>query len=263
MSIHSNSKRAYAQTKAIRLSRAEKIVKLLAKVGEPLTDKQIAVRMGFPHGNYVQPRITELVRSGQLFEHPSVQCDVSGIHVRRTSVLPYTQVDADRDFAEVVMADAPCVDCGSCACTKDTPRINKIGDRFVALKDGSIAGALVKAGEVFIIAGWTTAFSGNWEVDCITSGHVRILWNDEELADASLALVVERKAEKGDRIAIIKTGYTDNSANVVAGQVFKVDGAGEPGVSYTGKPFTYVNTPEWVFRAYQQGEWFLNIGPAK
>ncbi len=77
--IHENSREAYA---TIELSeRSRKILEVYKGSTVPLTDRQIAARMGHAR-DWVQPRVSDMIRDGLLEECGKTECSVSGKMVR-------------------------------------------------------------------------------------------------------------------------------------------------------------------------------------
>lgn len=90
--MHSNSLAAYRDTAEMRprLARSFAIVEVLRQRG-PMTDRQVASALNYPHKSAVQPRISELVEIGQLVERGSVKDEITGKPVRVCAVRPPEQ----------------------------------------------------------------------------------------------------------------------------------------------------------------------------
>ena len=81
--MHNNSLFAFAQEKTSLGKRALLIIDTLRSASEPMTDREIKIRMGLPDMNCVRPRINDLLRNGLIEEFDSVACEWTGKKVRR------------------------------------------------------------------------------------------------------------------------------------------------------------------------------------
>jgi predicted transcriptional regulator len=90
--MHANSLAAYRDggEAKIRLARAVEVAEAFRRHG-PMTDRQCARVLGYPHKSAVQPRISELVKAGVLRDTDSCLDDVSGKTVRVCAPRPYEQ----------------------------------------------------------------------------------------------------------------------------------------------------------------------------
>lgn len=67
--FHENSLVTYAETTEERQARKVAVLDVYRKNPEqPLTDRQVAYSLGFRDMNAVRPRITELIKAGDLIE---------------------------------------------------------------------------------------------------------------------------------------------------------------------------------------------------
>lgn len=100
--VHENSIAAYRGLDITRRERA--ILDWVARHG-PHTDREIAAGMGFPHRSYVQPRISELIDAGLLFESGRVLCEETRRTVRQVDVVPPRKTD----LIEQCQRSEPCL----------------------------------------------------------------------------------------------------------------------------------------------------------
>jgi len=76
--------------------RAEAVLKVLQAAKYPLTDRDIADKLGFSDLNAVRPRITELIALGLVAEMHPVRCHTTGKTVRTTRALSYVEIELAR-----------------------------------------------------------------------------------------------------------------------------------------------------------------------
>ena len=81
MTPHANTLLAYRETRGERMTLESRIMDLMQD-GKARTDRQIAHEIG--HCEQFRPRITELIKAGQLFEVGSEICDITHKRVRLT-----------------------------------------------------------------------------------------------------------------------------------------------------------------------------------
>jgi len=62
--------------------RARACLAVIRAAVAPVTDRDVAVALGFSDMNSVRPRITELIEAGVVSEHSTVRCPVTGKMVR-------------------------------------------------------------------------------------------------------------------------------------------------------------------------------------
>jgi len=86
--MHTNSIAAHHAEKDNLSHRAMNIVSVFKSMAEPLTDREVALLMGFSDMNSVRPRITELCKAGVVYEVDSVTCTVTKKTVRRCQITP-------------------------------------------------------------------------------------------------------------------------------------------------------------------------------
>lgn len=67
-------------------ARREEVYAVLEAAGRPLTDREVLAETSYPELNCVQPRITELIKSGMLFEFGRTKCGVTGKTVRVSAI---------------------------------------------------------------------------------------------------------------------------------------------------------------------------------
>lgn len=82
--MHGNSLQAYHGSDFTPRERA--ILDVLRASPEPMTDRAIALRLGFSDLNAVRPRISEMLEGEILAEGGTVECAVSGKHVRTVKI---------------------------------------------------------------------------------------------------------------------------------------------------------------------------------
>ena len=63
-------------------SRYEQILNCVRQASEPLTDRQIKDKLGYPDLNNIRPRVSELIDYGYLRKHSKRICPVTQIFVR-------------------------------------------------------------------------------------------------------------------------------------------------------------------------------------
>lgn len=78
--VHPNSVAAYDPAEMSK--RATQVLAAFKLARAPMTDRECAKVMGFPHKSAVQPRISELVASGYLSEISSARDEITGKTVR-------------------------------------------------------------------------------------------------------------------------------------------------------------------------------------
>tara|TARA_B100000519_G_C13891857_1_gene273258 strand:- start:72 stop:338 length:267 start_codon:yes stop_codon:yes gene_type:complete len=83
--IHNNSIRTYYEDKTKIGKRAKAIYEFFCKTDGMFTDREVQKMMGFPERNMVQPRITELIQKGMLFEVGATKCSITNKKVRLVS----------------------------------------------------------------------------------------------------------------------------------------------------------------------------------
>lgn len=83
--IHPNSKKVYEEEKPKLSKRAQIIYDALCKTKEPITDRQVQVVLGFAERGMVQPRITDLINAGLVWECGKTKCKVTNKQVRLVS----------------------------------------------------------------------------------------------------------------------------------------------------------------------------------
>lgn len=83
---HRNSLSAYQSQRQRFGARQQAILAVFAANG-PLTDREVAEKMGGKHRSYVQPRISELLADGFLIETGHTKDAVTDITVRLCTVL--------------------------------------------------------------------------------------------------------------------------------------------------------------------------------
>lgn len=86
--IHNNSYNAYTEEQPKLNKRAVSILEYMRDVRASLTDRQIQTGMGYAERNMVQPRISELIKMGCLFEVGKVKCSLTNKSVRLVSAKP-------------------------------------------------------------------------------------------------------------------------------------------------------------------------------
>lgn len=79
---HDNSAEAMREDARLMDRRREEVFGLYEGAGRPLTDREALALTSYPEVNCVQPRITELVQAGRLFEFGKKRCAVTGKRVR-------------------------------------------------------------------------------------------------------------------------------------------------------------------------------------
>jgi predicted HTH transcriptional regulator len=79
--MHANSLAAYHSTPLERSERRAAVLSVIREHG-PITDRQVMQKLGFHEPNAVRPRITELIKSGEVFEAGGVKDSVTGKTVR-------------------------------------------------------------------------------------------------------------------------------------------------------------------------------------
>lgn len=80
--MHHNSIKAYYEEIEKLSNRAKAIYNWIVEHGQSYTDREIQIRMGFAERNMVQPRITELIERGLLYECGKTKCAMTGKTVR-------------------------------------------------------------------------------------------------------------------------------------------------------------------------------------
>lgn len=85
--MHQNSLAAFDEIEEERSDRANAIYGLLIAGGTAMTDRQVMHALGFHDMNAVRPRITELKESRWVQEVGTVECPVTGRHVRLVKAL--------------------------------------------------------------------------------------------------------------------------------------------------------------------------------
>ena len=86
--IHNNSYNAYTEEQPKLNKRAVSILEYMRRTQTSMTDRQIQAGMGFAERNMVQPRISELIKMGCLFEVGKVKCALTNKSVRLVSAKP-------------------------------------------------------------------------------------------------------------------------------------------------------------------------------
>lgn len=81
--MHQNSLHAFATLEVT--GRKREILDFLRTCTLPLTDRQIAARMGHAR-DWAQPRVSDMIKDGLLEEYGKTECSVSGKHVRLVRV---------------------------------------------------------------------------------------------------------------------------------------------------------------------------------
>ena len=100
--VHPNSLAAFDQgSEELFSKRQRKVMEALRASREPLTDREIMIRLGFPDANSVRPRVTELLGMGELIEVDSVRCPITGKTVRRVKLANH-EIQAEFDIEEVM-----------------------------------------------------------------------------------------------------------------------------------------------------------------
>ena len=84
--IHAHSMISFKEGGKEMSKRARAIVHEFRKHGKPMTDREIAMALGFSDMNSVRPRITELCSAGILGEVDSVKCPTTGKMVRKCAL---------------------------------------------------------------------------------------------------------------------------------------------------------------------------------
>lgn len=88
--IHLNSIASYRRLAEFQLAeRKEMIIGLLVQYG-PLTDREVADKLGFVDMNAVRPRITELLQLGWIVETGSIYDMETERHVRMIKYVGHT-----------------------------------------------------------------------------------------------------------------------------------------------------------------------------
>jgi predicted transcriptional regulator len=101
--IHPNSVAAYWQGRDDLFGkRLQKVIAALRASRDPLTDREVMVRLGFADPNAVRPRISELVDAGIAQETGRVLCPVTRKTVRFVRLAPAREVQADFFLKEVL-----------------------------------------------------------------------------------------------------------------------------------------------------------------
>lgn len=78
--LHENS---VASFRDLDVSKREALILACYRLASvPLTDREVAERLGFSEMNAVRPRITHLLEREMLYESRSVKCTVTGKSVR-------------------------------------------------------------------------------------------------------------------------------------------------------------------------------------
>lgn len=88
---HGNSSAAYVEEAVGIGERVRLVLGTLRRKG-CMTDKQVARALGFPHKSAVQPRISELLKSGLLEECGSAVDPDTGKKVRVVRVVPREEI---------------------------------------------------------------------------------------------------------------------------------------------------------------------------
>ena len=86
--IHNNSIKTYYEEKRKLGKRATEIFVFMLGTDGCLTDRQIQLALGYAERNSVQPRITELIKSGHLYEVGRTKCQMTNKMVRLVSCDP-------------------------------------------------------------------------------------------------------------------------------------------------------------------------------
>jgi hypothetical protein len=81
--MHGNSLAAFATLEVT--GRKREILDFLLTCTVPLTDRQIAARMGHAR-DWCQPRVSDMIKDGILEEAGTTECSVSGKRVRLVKV---------------------------------------------------------------------------------------------------------------------------------------------------------------------------------
>lgn len=92
--MHANSLAAFDDIEEERGERAEVIYRMMVAAGVPMTDRQVAHALGFTDMNAVRPRLTELRDNRWVRETGSIECPVTGRHVRLVRALTETEREA-------------------------------------------------------------------------------------------------------------------------------------------------------------------------
>ena len=86
--LHPNSTDAHAQGKESgHFNERERLILEKLKEAGPMTDREVMTALSFSEPNAVRPRITEMVRRGDLVEVGSKVCPVTHKTVRIVSTL--------------------------------------------------------------------------------------------------------------------------------------------------------------------------------
>ena len=81
--MHQNSLQAYYEESPNLSKRQSDILKFFqSNPNSSFTDRQVQARMGFHERNQVQPRITELIKIGKLWEVGKTKCPLTEKMVR-------------------------------------------------------------------------------------------------------------------------------------------------------------------------------------
>ena len=100
--IHENSVLAYHEGREELFSkRQRKVLEVLRASRDPLTDREIMIRLGFAEPNQVRPRINELLGAGVLTGTDSIRCPITGKTVRRVKIAP-REIQAEFEISEVM-----------------------------------------------------------------------------------------------------------------------------------------------------------------
>lgn len=83
--IHQNSIDAFHSIED-KASRRQVVLDVFKRKQAPLTDRQVKNLLGFDDLNQVRPRLTELVKSGDLIEVGVMKCPFTGKKVRLTAL---------------------------------------------------------------------------------------------------------------------------------------------------------------------------------
>ena len=89
--MHSNSLAAFDDITNAMSAREGAIYALLIRAGRPMTDREIMHALGFTEPNATRPRITSLRDNRWVRETGSIECPVTGRHVRLVRALNEAQ----------------------------------------------------------------------------------------------------------------------------------------------------------------------------
>jgi hypothetical protein len=83
--VHQNSIEAFHSIED-KANRREVVLDVFKRKQAPLTDRQVKNLLGLDDMNLARPRISELVKSGDLVEMGSMKCPFTGKKVRLTAL---------------------------------------------------------------------------------------------------------------------------------------------------------------------------------